>query len=227
MVESLGGPLAEEACREALQLLRAGHPALALEVKDGLLVDCRPIQELGQRVAAGSDLWAAFADTGLSQDGPGWPLRNLLYRVACLGSAPPVLRVLCLRAGPRGAVDPSRCTALEVSLGSAARELRPIGWLTNDKGRMAPRVTDLGPSMSPHALAEQAADLNLRLMRWREAPELDLGRIRALRCLLLGAGTLGCVAARTLLGWGVRDITLVDSGKASSVREPVHGAVGA
>jgi len=66
--------------------------------------------------------------------------------------------------------------------------------------------------MSPTALAEQAVDLNLRLMRWRAAPTLDIPALAATRCLLLGAGTLGCAVARTLLAWGVRQITFVDSG---------------
>lgn len=51
----------------------------------------------------------------------------------------------------------------------------------------------------PHSLADQAVDLNLKLMRWRILPELDLDKIAATRCLLLGAGTLGCYVARTLM----------------------------
>ena len=58
----------------------------------------------------------------------------------------------------------------------------------------------------------RSQELNLRLMRWRLMPQLDNERIAATRCLLLGAGTLGCAVARCLLGWGVSTITLVDSG---------------
>lgn len=36
---------------------------------------------------------------------------------------------------------------------------------------------------------------------------------RCRRCLLLGAGTLGCSVARTLLGWGVRRVTFVDNSR--------------
>ena len=71
---------------------------------------------------------------------------------------------------------------------------------------------DLSTQMRPEALAEESVHLNLRLMRWRLMPQLQTETIAAQKCLLLGAGTLGCSVARTLLGWGVRHITFVDSG---------------
>ena len=52
---------------------------------------------------------------------------------------------------------------------------------------------------SAHRLADQAVDLNLKLMRWRILPSLDLEKVAQTKCLLLGAGTLGCYVARTLM----------------------------
>ncbi|KAH9979848.1 E1-like protein-activating [Lactifluus volemus] len=185
-------------------------------------VEVAPVQEFSTFFAniPQESRTIGFLDPSAQASAPGWPLRNLLaYLRAVHPEATQTVRVLCwrgdasssrfgiLRGGPTGVEKPSA-----------------VGWEKNVQGKLGARVADLAPMMDPRRLADQAVDLNLKLMRWRVLPALDLEKVAQTRCLLLGAGTLGCYVARTLMGWGIRKITLVDSGKVSfsnPVRQPL------
>ena len=98
-----------------------------------------------------------------------------------------------------------------------------VGWERNG-GKLMGRLANLTEYMDPTKLADQSVDLNLKLMKWRISPNLDLDKIKGTKCLLLGAGTLGSYVSRNLLGWGVRKITFVDNGTVSfsnPVRQPL------
>eukprot|EP00127_Corallochytrium_limacisporum_P006056 Clim_evm5s218 gene=Clim_evmTU5s218 len=85
----------------------------------------------------------------------------------------------------------------------------------NEKGLINLRTVDLSSVMDATQLAKSAAELNLRLMRWRLYPDLALEKLAGCKCLLVGSGTLGCNIARNLIGWGVTHVTLIDNGKVS------------
>ena len=62
-----------------------------------------------------------------------------------------------------------------------------------------PSTKSLQQAHAINRLADQAVDLNLKLIKWRIAPELDLETVKNTSCLLLGAGTLGSYVARNLM----------------------------
>ncbi|KAL0567985.1 Autophagy protein 7 [Marasmius crinis-equi] len=191
-----------------------------------------PVEEFDEAKDAFESTTIAFIDPSAESQNPGWPLRNLLaYLNALHPAASKKFRVLCWRDSevPRDDGWKSRFGVVTLGDGTSEVEIkssRPdvTGWEKNVQGKLGPRVADLAPMMDPARLANQAVDLNLKLMRWRIIPALDLDKIAATKCLLLGAGTLGCYVARCLMGWGVRKITLVDSAKVSfsnPVRQPL------
>ena len=90
-----------------------------------------------------------------------------------------------------------------------------VGWELNARNKPGPRWVNLKPLLDQNHLAIQAADLNLKLMKWRMIPNLDINRLQSSKVLLVGAGTLGCSVARTLLGWGVRSFKILDYGNVS------------
>ncbi|XP_059481168.1 ubiquitin-like modifier-activating enzyme ATG7 [Neocloeon triangulifer] len=181
-----------------------------------------PFEAYGDLKSSGCKVFLGFVDPSNLADCPGWPLRTLL-KVAAL-KWPELLRdgvkidVLCLRLSRAEAkTNSNNSVILEVQIKSDAEEVETqwVGWERNERAKLGPRLANLSSSMDPKKLAECAVDLNLKLMKWRLLPQIDLDLIKNSRCLLLGAGTLGCAVARVLMGWGVRKITFLDSGRVS------------
>jgi len=172
------------------------------------------------------DLYFAFSDPSANPQHPGWVLRNFLCLIAIQFQLETV-RIIRLRRGQtsarsKSALDRSMVIHVRLNLDSnyAVKSEIPVcpsitGWEKDESQQLAPKRVDLSSLLDPKKLAEDAVSLNLRLMKWRLLPRLDLDRISGTRCLLLGCGTLGCHISRGLLAWGVKNISLVDNSMVS------------
>jgi ubiquitin-like modifier-activating enzyme ATG7 len=163
-----------------------------------------------------------FCDPATSSAHPSMLIRNLLA-TCVLSFGVSQVQILALRDHAGRALSTSLLLNINIAVTAEAQAalvagkplFKTVGWERNSQNKLSPRVTDLSRTLDPHHLATSAVDLNLKLMRWRAAPELDLDNICNKKCLLLGAGTLGCNVARNLQGWGVKHITFLDCGNVS------------
>ncbi|KAF1963776.1 autophagy-related protein 7 [Byssothecium circinans] len=185
-----------------------------------------------------SDRFVAFADPSTYDENPGWPLRNLLILIRHRWRLDDV-QILCYRdthvrrdnanslilqlqsePAPEAPSSPA-----EGSTQSKIPKLPKVtGWERSEAGKLTARSVDLSEYMDERKLADQAVDLNLKLIKWRIAPSIDLDVIKNCKCLLLGAGTLGSYVSRILMGWGVRKISFIDNANVSfsnPVRQPL------
>lgn len=173
------------------------------------------------------DQYIGFVDPSNYPDYPSWPLRNLLVLIRQRFHMKKA-QILCYR-DVQARRHEARSVILPLAMDEAAETETSVmpkvtGWERLPTGELRPRVNNLGEYMDPTRLADQAVDLNLKLMKWRISPNLDLDTIKNTKCLLLGAGTLGSYVSRNLMGWGVRKITFVDYGSVSfsnPVRQPL------
>lgn len=173
------------------------------------------------------DRYVAFVDPSTYEEHPSWPLRNLLVLIRQRYHLTKV-QILCYR-DVHARRHEARSIILQLAMDSVDElelQIMPkvTGWERNGAGKLQARLANLGEYMDPTKLADQAVDLNLKLMKWRISPNLDLDTIKNTKCLLLGAGTLGSYVSRNLMGWGVRKITFVDYGNVSfsnPVRQPL------
>uniref|UniRef100_A0A8C1PJ37 Ubiquitin-like modifier-activating enzyme ATG7 n=1 Tax=Cyprinus carpio TaxID=7962 RepID=A0A8C1PJ37_CYPCA len=114
---------------------------------------------------------------------PAWPLRNFLVLLAKQwGSQLDVLEVLCFRdRALQGSRSIQHSIIFRVKLPDLTASAvcpKSVGWEKNPKGAMGPRSVNLSECMDPKRLVD---------------------KVVSTRCLLLGAGTLGCNVARTLM----------------------------
>lgn len=176
---------------------------------------------------AEEDRFVAFVDPSTYEDHPSWPLRNLLVLIRQRFHLTKV-NILCYR-DTQARRHEARSIILPLAMDSVPEMEtntmpKVTGWERNAIGKLQARQANLGEYMDPRKLSDQAVDLNLKLMKWRISPSLDLDTIKNTSCLLLGAGTLGSYVSRNLMGWGVRKITFVDYGSVSfsnPVRQPL------
>lgn len=92
-----------------------------------------------------------MSDPSSHPSAPGWPVRNLLLflsRTPLLSSPCETLRLVLVRE--------SETITAQLRLKSAGSEevdasQRPatVGWEKNEKGKLGPRMADLGPLMDP------------------------------------------------------------------------------
>ncbi|KAH8355297.1 hypothetical protein KR093_010699 [Drosophila rubida] len=155
-----------------------------------------------------------FADAS-EYENPAWLMRN--YAAFVLLQCPSLvgqkLNFLGLRYDQQMQLDNSLIWQVVQAESSNYEQLQFVGWEVNCNGKMGPRMVSMRNSMDPAKLAENSINLNLKLMKWRLVPDLNLEIMAQSKCLLFGAGTLGCAVARNLLSWGFKHITLLDNGK--------------
>lgn len=205
-----------------------GYFIVALDEESNVL-QCLPLS-LYKNVSTEVNQTIFFAYTDPSDDPnhPGWPLRNYLALIAMQFNISHVQVIRIRRGYPtaKSSLDLQHSMVIKLRLeisdeynlsDSNVTPPCPLvtGWERNELQQMAPKRVNLSSLLDPKKLAEDAVNLNLRLMKWRLMPGLDLEKIANTKCLLLGCGTLGCHIARGLLAWGVKNISLVDNSKIS------------
>ncbi|PVU88057.1 hypothetical protein BB561_006048 [Smittium simulii] len=172
-----------------------------------------------------------FLDPSGHENVAGWPLRNILVWARSVYPLQKIT-ILCFKdenapkldsieSNIQNFTDIYQSVIYEIQNDfEVSTEYKSAGWEKSQNGKLLPKMANLESSMDPVKLATSSLDLNLQLMKWRLVPSLDLDKIANSKCLLFGAGTLGCNVARLLLGWGVRKITFIDNGSVSFSNPP-------
>ncbi|UJR31382.1 hypothetical protein I4U23_018876 [Adineta vaga] len=220
-VQSIGEHFSQDEITKIVKVLESDRSHVCCLYRQQSIIGLKKaIQQLNDQPQSATEYTFVISDPSTDPTHPGWPVRNLLTLLYYHLQSVEQLNVICWRERFR---DGQRYVNHSLYLQLKPESIRNLtdtipqstGWEKNERQRLGSRQVNLSTSMNPIHLAETAVGLNLKLMKWRLAPEIDLESLEQTRCLLLGAGTLGCNVARCLMGWGVKHITFVDNSRIS------------
>ncbi|CAF1015529.1 unnamed protein product [Adineta ricciae] len=220
-VQSIGERFSADEITTISNLLNSNQShACCLHRQQSVISLKQAVQQLNDQPQSTAEYLFIINDPSTDPVHPGWPVRNLLTLLYYHLQSVEELNVICwrerFRDGQRYVKHSLYLQLKPESIHNLNDAIPPTtGWEKNERQRLGSRQVNLSTSMNPIHLAETAVGLNLKLMKWRLAPEIDLECLEQTRCLLLGAGTLGCNVARCLMGWGVKHITFVDNSRIS------------
>tara|TARA_Y100000590_G_scaffold387439_1_gene461026 strand:- start:970 stop:2772 length:1803 start_codon:yes stop_codon:yes gene_type:complete len=141
-----------------------------------------------------------------NNNNPTWLLRNFLFYLQQLH----ITQINLLLFNSESNSN-SNSNFLQVYLPSINIDLNivtTIGWEKNHS-KFKPKTVDLSSVQFEN-------NINLKLMKWRMLPSLHIPTLNSTKCLLIGAGTLGCSISRNLISWGIKHITFLDNGTVST-----------
>lgn len=135
-----------------------------------------------------------------SDEAFGWTVKNFIYRIFSKVSRK-IISVLVLRGDKTVLIEVFNPNTESTSKYKA--------------GGLPVQTISLKNFLDVKTATALSSKLHTQLMTFRIDPTLPLEKIANNKCLLIGAGTLGCHIARCLVGWGVNTITFLDDGNVS------------
>lgn len=94
--------------------------------------------------------YLVFHDPSALPQHPGWPLRNALHYLSSTHNCRDI-NVVALREGA-GCSKEARVWLPSAETAQTKEEWKAVGWEKNEKGKLGPRVLDLGASLDPARL---------------------------------------------------------------------------
>ncbi|CRG96310.1 autophagy-related protein 7, putative [Plasmodium gallinaceum] len=76
-------------------------------------------------------------------------------------------------------------------------------------------IINLNDFLNKNVIHRISVELNIKLIKWKILKDLKFEKIKKLKVMIIGLGTLGCMVARNCVSWGIQNFTFVDNSRVS------------